>query len=90
MKTAFAFIFVALVAVFVIVGLRQRPDATQIKERPGKPMSEKIVKTDAEWKEILTPEQFKVTRQKGTECAFTGAYWDSKDEGTFVCVCCEC
>ncbi len=88
MKTAFAVAFVALVAVAVIVGLWQRPELTQTQERPGKPMSDKIKKTDEEWKEVLTPEQFKVTRQKGTECAFTGAYWDSKDEGTFVCVCC--
>ena len=85
LKTGFAVAFVVLVGVAVIVGLRQ---PTQLSERTGKAMGNKIVKTDDEWKEILTPEQFKVTRQKGTECAFTGAYWDSKEEGTFVCVCC--
>ena len=77
---------VALVALFA--GMRLRIEPTQLKERKGRPMSEKIVKTDAEWKEILTPEQYQVTRKKGTECAFTGAYWDTKDEGMFVCVCC--
>ena len=48
-----------------------------------------IVKTDAEWKAILTPEQFKITRKKGTERAFTGAYWDNKKKGIYQCICCQ-
>ncbi len=48
----------------------------------------KIVKTDEEWRKILSPEQYRVTRTKGTECAFTGAFWDFKGNGTFKCVCC--
>lgn len=52
-------------------------------------MSEKIVKQDAEWREQLTPEQYQVCRQKGTERAFTGAYWDSKQAGVYRCVCCD-
>ncbi|HZL59406.1 MAG TPA: peptide-methionine (R)-S-oxide reductase MsrB [Stellaceae bacterium] len=48
----------------------------------------KIEKTDAEWQTELTPEQFRIARQKGTERAFTGEYWDSKSPGTYVCVCC--
>ena len=52
-------------------------------------MSEpKITKSDAEWKQQLTPEQYRVTRKKGTERAGTGEYNRSKDAGTFVCVCC--
>ena len=48
----------------------------------------KIVKTDAEWRAQLTPEQFKVTRKAGTERAFTGPHWDEKAPGTYSCICC--
>ena len=51
-------------------------------------MSEKIKKTDAEWKAALTPEQYRVARLKGTERPFSGDYNDSKAEGTYACVCC--
>ncbi len=51
-------------------------------------MAEKITKTDIEWQEQLTPEQYYITRQKGTERPFTGEYNDSKTPGTFECICC--
>ena len=51
-------------------------------------MKDRVSKTDEEWKRQLTPEQFHVCRQKGTETAFTGAYWDCKEQGVYQCVCC--
>lgn len=51
-------------------------------------MKPPIIKDDQEWRAQLTPEQYQVTRQKGTERAFTGKYHDSKEAGTYRCVCC--
>lgn len=47
-----------------------------------------VTKTEAQWRETLTPEQYHVTREKGTERAFTGKYWDHKEEGVYKCVGC--
>lgn len=51
-------------------------------------MTDKIKKTEAEWKTELTAEQYRIARMKGTERPFSGAYDDSKTNGTYVCVCC--
>lgn len=59
------------------------PVETVEAKEPWKP------KTDAEWKDILTAEQFKVTRQKGTEPHHQNAYWDNKKEGLYRCRCCD-
>ena len=56
----------------------------------GNPAPERRVeKTDKEWKDILTPEQFRITRNKGTERAFSGELCSAFDEGKYCCVCCE-
>jgi len=47
-----------------------------------------VVKTDAEWKQQLSPEAFKVARQEGTERAYSGAYWDNHETGIYNCICC--
>ncbi len=52
-------------------------------------MAEKITKSEAEWRKSLTAEQFDVARNKGTERPFTGAYWDSHDQGVYRCICCD-
>ena len=51
-------------------------------------MAEKVNKSEQEWQKQLSPEQYHVARQAGTEPAFTGKYWNSKDHGTYTCVCC--
>ncbi|HEX6751786.1 MAG TPA: peptide-methionine (R)-S-oxide reductase MsrB [Longimicrobium sp.] len=51
-------------------------------------MTEKVRKSESEWKAQLTPEQYHVTRKKGTERAFTGEHWNEHREGTYRCVCC--
>ena len=56
--------------------------------RKGSVMADKVVKTDAEWQKQLTPEQYQVTRKKGTERAFTGKYYNLHDKGIYRCACC--
>ncbi len=48
----------------------------------------KVVKTDAEWRQELTPDQYRILRQAGTERPFTGKYWNKKDDGTYQCAAC--
>ena len=60
----------------------------EIPEHIGDPMQEKVTKTDEEWREQLTPMQYKVTREEGTEPPFQNEYHDEKTPGKYDCVCC--
>ena len=55
---------------------------------PPRSDDDRIVRTPEEWRERLTPEQYRIAREKGTERAFTGAYWDTKTPGMYRCICC--
>jgi peptide-methionine (R)-S-oxide reductase len=79
-----------LLAGMVVVFVVYQSQTTQgrVLARTGHSKEGRVMKTDAEWKEILTPEQYYVTRKKGTERAFTGEYWNNHDDGIFNCVCC--
>ena len=78
-------------AIFLVVGPTgtgaQSDTRTSPKTEPG--MIQKVIKTDAEWRRILTPEQYKITRKKGTEPAFSGKYHDFKGQGIYQCVACD-
>lgn len=62
-----------------------KPDSTN---HNGVKMDNKVVKSDEEWKKELTPEQYRILREKGTERAFTGKYWDHHDIGIYICAAC--
>jgi peptide-methionine (R)-S-oxide reductase len=57
-------------------------------QKKGFIMAEKVNKTDSDWKKELTPQQFQVLRQKGTERAFTGEYWNNHEKGVYKCAAC--
>jgi|TARA_Y100000031_G_C8004888_1_gene285322 peptide-methionine (R)-S-oxide reductase len=57
------------------------------KEKPA--VVDKVTKSDAEWQQCLTPEEYKILREKGTEQAFTGKYYKHKEKGTYLCAACD-
>ena len=64
-------------------------NGSQLVEQKGENMSDKVIKSEEEWRQVLTPEQYEITRKKGTESPFTGKYYDFKEKGIYRCVCCD-
>ncbi len=82
-----AFFVLGILSLFAIVFVTAQEKKGKSAEK-GKQMNSKLEKSDKEWKEILTPEEYKVLREKGTERPFTGKYWDKFDEGVYKCAAC--
>jgi peptide-methionine (R)-S-oxide reductase len=80
MKTIF-FLSISILAIAFAACGQKKSTASNAKKY-------EVAKTDEEWKKQLTPQQYNVTRQAGTERAFTGEYWDNHEKGMYLCVCC--
>jgi peptide-methionine (R)-S-oxide reductase len=82
-------VFILALSVSVCCVSEASPDGNnQYPGQEGDNMTNKVVKTDEEWRQILTPDQYEVTRKKGTETPFTGQFYDFHEQGIYRCVCC--
>ncbi len=81
--------FLGAIAAFGVVAQQKKDHKVNETHKTAKadafPEKEKVHKTDEEWKKILTPEQYEVTRKAGTERAFTGKYWNNHEKGEYLC-----
>lgn len=88
MKLQYSLCLLGAAVLLAVAGPSSKP-ATNAPANPSQSkMNEPIPQTDEEWKKKLTPEQYRVLRQKGTERAFTGSYWNTKEKGAYRCAGC--
>ena len=87
---AFFILPITLLSLCLPLGCSQStaPGYNQHPGQEGQVMPDKVIKTDEEWRQLLTPEQYEVTRRKGTEPPFTGKYYEFKEDGIYRCVGC--
>lgn len=85
MKLTLLLLITSLLINTVLQAQENTPKDQTIKSEP---MKDKVVKTESEWKECLSPEQYQVLREKGTEYAFTGKYYHFDKDGTYICAAC--
>ncbi len=83
----FALILVSLGGIVAYTSI-DRPEPKRVPIRIGTPSTGRVEKTDAEWREFLPTEAYRVARQRGTERAFTGTLWDHHADGAYRCACC--
>lgn len=72
----------------VIIAPKVQKFRKEFSDKLKEPAGPKVMKSDQEWRKLLTPEQYRVARQAGTERAFTGAFWNHKEKGEYTCICC--